>query len=671
MADISLTSAMRANLNSMQSTNSLLELTQNRLSTGKKVGSAVDNPNSYFTAQSLTARAADIGARLDGMGQAQQTINAATQAMTSVSKLLDQMTAVATAAKASMSTATSTPSPYTQTHDVVGFLAGQADGYLINKDPTAGATASGLGVIVSTDTLVMTIGGASTTLTVHDTIAIGDTGANNTIEKLVESINSSNIGLTASLVTDAGSTKTQLKIISNTGADVDFSGKLAGKLGLSDIGTTQTLTTNSTNGTITSATLLTAGVTLGMGTAITSADVLTVQVGGRAAVSYSKTATGAGWGQIGAGGSIGDVVSWLNSQSGLQASLVTDSGGKQQIKLVNTEGSSVKFTGNAAQQLGFSENLATVVVAMAGNSHTSNISGAGNTGFASAAELQATALVTAASVSTAITTADILTMKVGNGATLSFSATTVTKQADLLTFLNSQSTLGVTASFVTVAGVTQLDVKSASGATVTFGGSMAVSDKLNMTDITAATASGTGPAKYDAGGTYTKQFNDLIGQVQNVVADSSYKGVNLLAKGNDLNVAFNEDGSSSLTVKALDYSKTGNHLNYTGAASNGDVDFVTNGVTDITKAITALKEAQATVRTDTRIFGTNLAVIQTRQDFAKGMIQTLNTGADKLTLADMSEEGANMLALQTRSQLGIQSLSMASQNAQSVLQLFR
>ena len=76
MSDISLTASMRSNLLSLQNTQSLMDMTQERLSTGKKVNSAIDNPSSYYTAQSLTNRADDLSALLDSMGQAIQTIKA-------------------------------------------------------------------------------------------------------------------------------------------------------------------------------------------------------------------------------------------------------------------------------------------------------------------------------------------------------------------------------------------------------------------------------------------------------------------------------------------------------------------------------------------------------------------------------------------------------------------
>ena len=76
------------------------------------------------------------------------------------------------------------------------------------------------------------------------------------------------------------------------------------------------------------------------------------------------------------------------------------------------------------------------------------------------------------------------------------------------------------------------------------------------------------------------------------------------------------------------------------------------------------------LRQDGTSYGNNLAVIQARQDFTNSLIGTLKDGASSLTIADKNEEGANLLALQTQQQLGIQSLALASQANQSVLRLF-
>ncbi|WP_311274429.1 flagellin [Methylobacterium sp. WCS2018Hpa-22] len=95
---ITLTSATRQNLLSLQDTANLLSTTQNRLSTGKKVNSALDNPTNFFTAQSLSARSSDISSLLDGISNGVQAIQAASQGITSITKLLE--TAKSTASQA-------------------------------------------------------------------------------------------------------------------------------------------------------------------------------------------------------------------------------------------------------------------------------------------------------------------------------------------------------------------------------------------------------------------------------------------------------------------------------------------------------------------------------------------------------------------------------------------
>ena len=115
-------------------------------------------------------------------------------------------------------------------------------------------------------------------------------------------------------------------------------------------------------------------------------------------------------------------------------------------------------------------------------------------------------------------------------------------------------------------------------------------------------------------------------------------------------------------VLAVDFSSNGLAIN---AAQNN-----WGGTADITAASTDLTNALTTLRSQAQAFGSNLSTVQIRQDFTKATINTLQTGADALTLADSNEEGANLLALQTRQQLSTTALSLASQASQAVLRLF-
>lgn len=161
--------------------------------------------------------------------------------------------------------------------------------------------------------------------------------------------------------------------------------------------------------------------------------------------------------------------------------------------------------------------------------------------------------------------------------------------------------------------------------------------------------------------TLSAQFDALRTQIDELAGDAGYKGTNILG-GDDLAIEFNEDGSSTLTVSGFDATASGLSIS---ASAN---DWVAN--TDIDAAVAELDTALGTLRTNAKTLASNNAVVTTRQEFTTSMINTLSTGADMLTAADPNEEGANMLALQTRQQLGIVALQLSSQAQQSVLRLF-
>ncbi|WP_186392002.1 MULTISPECIES: flagellin [unclassified Pannonibacter] len=148
---------------------------------------------------------------------------------------------------------------------------------------------------------------------------------------------------------------------------------------------------------------------------------------------------------------------------------------------------------------------------------------------------------------------------------------------------------------------------------------------------------------------------------------------------NGVNASFNT-GTGKLTIES-DVSLNLKSTNANFAATNFTAD--TDGVnvvaavesgfaTDeaINQTIDKLNNALSVLRAQASEFGTNLSTVQIRQDYTKSMINTLQEGAGKLTLADTNEEGANLLALQTRQQLASTSLSFASQADQTVLSLF-
>jgi flagellin len=270
---------------------------------------------------------------------------------------------------------------------------------------------------------------------------------------------------------------------------------------------------------------------------------------------------------------------------------------------------------------------------------------------------------------------------------------------------------------------------------------------------------------------YVSEYNELLTQVEDLAKDAGYKGKNLLSgSGNDLSVTFNEDGTSSLSITAVDYtdasSSTGLNLSDLAAGASGSAtiglsttmsvtsdlltdsanfvagdtltfsdtngteltsfevtatttvgdlqaaiddidgadstlatgsitvdasfqlsvtsagtgtlaDDTTNGANSgfasdaaIDTVLDNLTSAQNTLRSQASTFGTNLSIVENRQDFTNAMINTLEEGAGKLTLADTNEEGVNLLSLQTQQSLASTSLSLASQADQNVLRLF-
>ena len=160
---------------------------------------------------------------------------------------------------------------------------------------------------------------------------------------------------------------------------------------------------------------------------------------------------------------------------------------------------------------------------------------------------------------------------------------------------------------------------------------------------------------------YALQFNEILEQIDNLAQDSGYKGINLLQM-NTLTVIFNEDRSSQIEVKGTDASSVGLMLDE--AVNNWQTN------EDIEASIAQTEEAISSLRIMASDYGNYYSIVQNRQSFTKSLVNVLTEGADNLTLADMNEESANMLALQTRQQLSINSLSLASQAAQGVLQLF-
>jgi hypothetical protein len=166
-----------------------------------------------------------------------------------------------------------------------------------------------------------------------------------------------------------------------------------------------------------------------------------------------------------------------------------------------------------------------------------------------------------------------------------------------------------------------------------------------------------------------KQFNELRDQLDKFADDASFNGINLL-RGDKLKLTFNETGTSTIEIQAKDEGGVPTSINNTalGIDEVFNADFDSDATLD--EKLDTLANVMGKLRSHASSFGSNLSIVENRTDFTKNMINTLETGAANLTLADTNEEAANLLALQTRQQLSSTALSMASQADQAVLRLF-
>lgn len=253
-----------------------------------------------------------------------------------------------------------------------------------------------------------------------------------------------------------------------------------------------------------------------------------------------------------------------------------------------------------------------------------------------------------------------LTITVGGTTeTITFGGTDMDTLAELTAALG-----GLTGVSASLNADDEIELTWTTGDAVTIGGDAAVLTALGLSAGTtqAVVDTTTITTASSARTSLQNDYNALLTQITQLAADASFNGVNLL-NGDNLSVVFNEDGSSSLTIAGVTFDAAGLGLD----AVSGDgfqVDANINAV------ITALDTATNTLRTQASAFGSKLSIVQARQDFTKNMINVLQIGADNLTLADTNEEGANLLALQTRQSLSTTSLSMAAQADQNVLRLF-
>jgi len=510
MSGIVLSASVRQNLLSLQSTADLLSVTQNRLATGNKVNSALDNPTNFFTAQGLDNRASDINNLLDSIGNGVQALQAANQGITSLQKLVDTAKSIANQALQ----ATSGYSTKSQASATI-----------------AGATASNL------------LGGTSTTTPATNAVTTGT---------------------------------------------VDLSA------GIDASGGAKTFTINGHT-----VTLTTSGGTAGV------------------------------W-------SASDIAGAINGTTGIGVNATVDSSNHLVLTSTGTAGASDSIT------LG-----GTDVAAVFGASPT--VTAGTNASTSTTGGLSGTTLSIAASADGSIPAA---TINFGTGA----------GEVSTLDQLNAAlSNSNMTASIDSTGKITITTTNDYASKTI--GALSGTATGSGLFDTSASAPVVDANAQNTRAGLIS-QYNAVIDQIKTTAQDSSFNGVNLL-NGDQLKLVFNETGKSTLTIQGVTFDPAGLGL----SSLTKGTDFLDNASTN--KVLDSLNNASSTLRSQASAFGSNLSIVQIRQDFNKNLINVLQTGSSNLTLADTNEEAANSQALSTRQSIAVSALALANQSQQSVLQLLR
>ncbi len=254
-----------------------------------------------------------------------------------------------------------------------------------------------------------------------------------------------------------------------------------------------------------------------------------------------------------------------------------------------------------------------------------------------------------------------ITFQVASGAvkTITFGTNDGANEVNNLAELTAALT-GLSGGTLSIDGTNHLSATTSNADdSITVGGDAGI---LTALGFTAGTVAPTVVTASTERSNLQSQYNALLTQIDQLAQDAGFNGINLLQSDN-LSVIFNESGTSSLTISGVDFDSGGLAIN--AVAGDG---FQINS--NIETSLSELDSAVSSLRTQASTFGSNLSVVETRQNFTKNLITTLESGAAGLTLADTNEEGANLLALQTRQQLSTVALSLASQAEQNVLRLF-
>ncbi len=668
MSDVTLSSAVRSNLLSLQNTADMMSKTQERLATGLKVNSALDNPTNFFTASALNSRASDLGRLLDGVSNATQTLEAADNGISAITKLVES-------AQATARQALQTPG----TIDVVGAAtAGTVNaGAFSALDITTGVTAPDSGTVTggayaNVDLSGTLVSGSGGTLIGGSTGTVDLSGVNSVAFTVDDGSGAQAITIDAAAVTQLGTVSSDTNV-----TDAELAALLNQELTDAGLGVTATvdtgairLTTDANGGT------LTIGTVTGTQAANTGFD----------AVGFD------GQNNTGTPDNPADSISFqLDVDNGTPATITIDAAaitqlgsvsddsaitGAEMAALIQQEiddaglGATASFSGGAlsiaSDTTGTSSEIDISGLTDNSTSGTFGLANNVDAGAAAGAGTDSISFDVAVDGGTAQTvTIDAATVDAYNTANSTTLDSSALAAADVAALINDQIT-GATAAVDGTSGnltITSGTTGTSSSVAITSysatvaSGSTGIADGSN-TGAAETTTTSVNPERAE----FVTQYNELMGQIDELAEDSGFNGVNLL-DGDDLSVIFNEDGSSTLSITGQSFDAAG--LGLAQLATTGlDVD------ADINSTLSTLDTAVSSLRSQASEFGSNLSIVETRENFTKSMINTLETGAANLTLADTNEEGANLLALQTRQQLSSTALSLASQADQNVLRLF-
>ncbi|OEO32526.1 hypothetical protein VW23_011165 [Devosia insulae DS-56] len=602
MADVNLSKAVRSNLLSLQSTAASMAKTQERLATGLKVNSALDNPTNFFTAASLNSRAGDMSNLLDSMSNGIKTIEAADNGLSSITKTVESMQSTLRQARQDKSFKTQS-----------FVIDAAANGNISFSDGAIGTPA--VNVAVGSGTAVQSTVAASadyqapTSPNASVSFAFSNPGGTHMASGL-------NVEVDGGPFMTADVTSAELTQVGNLDNVVDGIDEYTDALNLhlqlnnnddelvaSNDGTSITLTTTSTGP---AASIEVTGL---VGNAAAYGFTTTPQtfgsVGGSKSISISNgTATANITLSFADAATVGTARSYIQSQ--LTAQGVT--------------GITVGGTGNRIDLTGAANGSNSITV-----------------GGADADDVFGAAPTVAAGTTAGTFSVDQLVQSINSNTALK----------DKVRASNDNG---------------KLRIENLSTEALEIGG-IGTDGEIDGTSGTAEIGGN------EVRKNLVKQFNELRDQLDKLADDASFNGINLL-RGDKLKLTFNESGTSTIDIQAKDADGDPTSVNNTtlGITSAVFADF--NSDVSLDARLGKLGDALGKLRSQASAFGSNLSIVENRNDFTKSMINTLETGAANLTLADTNQEAANLLALQTRQQLSSTALSMASQADQAVLRLF-